>query len=206
MLVLNLPCLSIWKQLMDLDHRLFTLINQQGSSSFLDTVLPFLREAQFWLPLYLFLIVFATLNFGLKGWWWSLAFVLTAALCDIVSSQLIKEAIFRLRPCQDPLQAHDIIIRVKYCPKSSSFTSSHATTHFGLSMFIFQTFKGLSKWWALIFSWAFAISYTQIYVGVHYPLDVISGGIIGCMIGTIMANLFRKQIGLITFDNQPDVQ
>ena len=206
MFMLNLPVLSFWTQLMDFDHLLFKLINEQGSSRILDLVLPFLREAQFWLPFYLFLLVFATLNFGIKGWWWALAFLLTAALCDIVSSQLIKENIFRLRPCRDPLMLHDIIIRAKYCPKSSSFTSSHATTHFGLSMFIFQTFKRLSKWWGLIFTWAVVICYTQVYVGVHYPIDVIAGGLIGCILGIMMAYVFTKQIGLITFGNQQNVQ
>ena len=205
MFTLNTLILSIWQQLMNLDQQLFRLINEQGSSKILDVVLPFLREAQFWLPFYLFLIVFATLNFEIKGWWWCLAFLLTAALCDFVSSQLIKENIFRLRPCQDPLMFPDIIIRAKYCPKSSSFTSSHATSHFGLSMFIFQTFKRLSKWWALIFIWAVAICYTQVYVGVHYPIDVIAGGLMGCILGIMMAYVFTKQIGLITFGNQQRV-
>src|SRR3954465_11858316 len=202
MVLLSPLLLSVWQQFMNVDHWLFKLINQDGASKLLDQVLPFVREAQFWLPFYLFLIVFSTLNFGIKGWWWSLAFVLTAAVCDLVSSQLIKEHIFRLRPCQDPLMAHDIIIRAKYCPKSSSFTSSHATTHFGLSMFIFKTFKVISNWWVLIFTWALVICYTQVYVGVHYPFDVVAGGIIGCMIGTMMAYIFRKQIGLVTFGNQ----
>jgi undecaprenyl-diphosphatase len=205
MFSLNLPLLSIWQQVMNLDHQLFKLINVAGSSNFLDIVLPFLRESQFWLPFYLFLIVFATLNFGVKGWWWCLAFILTAALCDFVSSQLIKENIFRLRPCRDPIMLHDIIVRAKYCPKSSSFTSSHATSHFGLSMFIYQTFKRLSKWWALMFSWAVVICYTQVYVGVHYPIDVIAGGMMGCILGIMMAYVFTKQIGLITFGNQQKV-
>jgi membrane-associated phospholipid phosphatase len=205
MFLLNPILLTFWQRLIEIDYRLFKLINQQGASSFLDVVLPFLREAEFWLPLYLFLIVFAALNFGVKGWWWSLGFVLTEALCDLVSSQLIKQSVFRLRPCHDPNLINEIIIRVKYCPKSSSFTSSHATTHFGLSMFLFQTFKRLSKWWALIFTWAAVISYTQVYVGVHFPFDVIAGGTCGCILGTMMAYLFRKQIGLITFGNQQNL-
>src|SRR5881398_3548133 len=102
MLLLNLQLASLWQVLNNLDHQFFKLINEQWSSSFLDLIFPFIREAEFWLPLYLFLIVFATLNFGVKGWWWSLGFVLTAAVCDLVSSQLIKESIFRLRPCHDP--------------------------------------------------------------------------------------------------------
>ena len=55
----------------------------------------------------------------------------------------------------------------------------------------------------LVFLWAIAICYTQVYVGVHYPLDVVAGGLTGCIIGMMMAYIFRKQIGLITFDNQP---
>jgi membrane-associated phospholipid phosphatase len=206
MLLFQFALLSIWQQLMNLDQRLLKLINVEGSSSFLDLVLPFLREAQFWLPFYLFLMVFSALNFGRKGWWWVLAFALTAALCDFVSSQLIKENIFRLRPCRDPMLLHDIFVRAKYCPKSSSFTSSHATTHFGLSMFLFQTFKNISKWWILIFAWPVVICYTQVYVGVHYPIDVIAGGAMGCILGIMMAYVFRKQIGLIIFDNQQKAQ
>ncbi|HEX6180177.1 MAG TPA: phosphatase PAP2 family protein, partial [Chitinophagaceae bacterium] len=141
-----------------------------------------------------------TFNFGRLGWWWVLAFVLTAALSDIISSHIIKENIMRIRPCRDPALAAEVIFRVNYCPKSSGFTSSHATSHFALSMFIYQTLKRLSKWWGLIFAWATIICYTQVYVGVHYPLDVICGGILGCGIGAFMAYMYRRQIGLIIFD------
>jgi undecaprenyl-diphosphatase len=72
-------------------------------------------------------------------------------------------------------------------------------------MFIYQTFKRLSKWWALMFSWAVVICYTQVYVGVHYPIDVIAGGMMGCILGIMMAYVFTKQIGLITFGNQQKV-
>jgi len=72
-------------------------------------------------------------------------------------------------------------------------------------MFIFQTFKRLSRWWILIFSWAFVISYTQVYVGVHYPIDVIAGAFVGCVLGIMMAYIFTKQIGLINFAHQQNV-
>ena len=186
--------------LLRLDRQLFNLINERGSSTLLDVILPFLRESQFWVPFYLFMILFMTFNFGRLGWWWVLAFVLTAALADIISSHIIKENIMRIRPCRDPELAAEVIFRVNYCPKSSSFTSSHATSHFALSMFIYQTLKRLSKWWGLIFAWAIIICYTQVYVGVHYPLDVIGGGILGCGIGAFMAYMYRRQIGLIIFD------
>lgn len=192
--------LTIWDQLKSWDRHVLTLINRDGSSASLDVVLPFLRESQFWVPFYLFMILFMTMNFKLRGWWWVLAFVLTAALADIISSHIIKENILRLRPCRDPLLAGDIIVRANYCPKSSSFTSSHATSHFALSMFIWLTLKRLSRWWGMIFLWAFAIIYTQVYVGVHYPLDVIAGALLGCGIGAFMAYMYARQIGLIIFD------
>lgn len=186
--------------LLQMDRKWFALINEKLSASFLDVVLPFLRESQFWVPFYLFMILLMTMNFGAKGWWWVLGFILTAALSDIISSHIIKENIMRLRPCRDPLLAGEVIFRVNYCPKSSSFTSSHAASHFALSMYIWQTLKRLSRWWGMIFLWAFAICYTQVYVGVHYPLDVICGGLLGCGIGAFMAYMHARQIGLIIFD------
>jgi membrane-associated phospholipid phosphatase len=196
---LNAPSL-FWTQLLQWDRELLSLINQDGSSAFLDAVLPFLRESQLWVPFYLFMILFMTMNFGRQGWWWVLGFVLTAALADIISSQVIKENIMRLRPCRDPLLIGEVISRANYCPKSSSFTSSHATTHFAISMFIWKTLKPLSKWWGMIFLWAFAIIYTQVYVGVHYPLDVICGTLLGCGIGAFMAMMYARQFGLVIFD------
>ena len=186
--------------LLRLDRQLFNLINERGSATILDIILPFLRESQLWIPFYLFMLLFMTFNFGRMGWWWVLAFILTAALADIISSHIIKENIMRIRPCRDPALAAECIFRVNYCPKSSSFTSSHATSHFALSMFIYQTLKRVSKWWGMIFLWAAVISYTQVYVGVHYPLDVICGGLVGCGIGAFMAYMYRRQIGLIIFD------
>lgn len=79
---------------------------------------------------------------------------------------------------------------------SSSFTSSHAVNHFALAMFIFTTFKRLSKWWALIFVWAFMIGYSQVYVGVHFAGDILCGALVGLLIGYLPAKLFNKKIGL----------
>jgi membrane-associated phospholipid phosphatase len=192
-------------QLFEWDKQAFIAINRNGSSDILNIILPFLRESQFWVPFYLFMILFMTMNFKVRGWWWVVGFVLTAALADIISSQLIKETILRIRPCRDPAFAAEVIFRANYCPKSSSFTSSHATSHFALSMFIWQTLKRLSRWWGMIFLWAFSICYTQVYVGVHYPLDVICGGVLGCSIGAAMAYVYHWQCGRIIMDKTASI-
>ena len=190
----RLPLLSI----LQFDHWLFTRINRQWTNSFFDHVLPYLRESEIWLPFYLFLLVFITINFGKKGLWWAFSLIMTAIISDLISSSLIKQFIFRYRPCRDPAMIDQVRVLVNYCPQSSSFTSSHACNHFAVAVFIYITLKHTSNWWKLVFLWAFSISYAQIYVGVHYPLDVTCGIILGCIIGYTMSILFRKQFGSLT--------
>ena len=189
--------MSLSDKLKNLDYLIFSKVNGEWHNSFLDTVLLFLRQPYLWIPFYLFLAIFAPLNFKKKGWYWSLFLILTAIISDYISSTLIKGTVLRLRPCQDPVLMHHIRLLAAYCPGNSSFTSSHATNHFAAAMYIFTTFKKqVSKWWALLFIWAFVISYTQVYVGVHFPADVICGALAGLIIGYLPATIFNTKIGL----------
>jgi len=155
------------------------------------------EEAEFWVPFYLFLLVFITLNFKIKGCWWAVSLIMTAIIGDLVSSHWMKNLIFRLRPCQDPAIADNIRILANYCPVSSSFTSSHACNHFALATFIFLTLRHTSRWWGAIFAWAFFVAYAQVYVGVHYPIDVAGGALLGTLIGLGTSHLFRLQFGTL---------
>lgn len=185
------------------DRKLFFLVNNGWANDFFDRLMPLLRESNLWIPLYLFMLVFILVNFGYRGWLWILFAVCTAALCDLVSSHLIKEHIFRLRPCQNPELAQQIRILANYCPRSSSFTSSHATNHFGTAMFIAVTLRAYTgPWIRLFFVWAAAICLAQVYVGVHYPLDVLSGGLLGCMLSYIIAVFFNNYAGLVSLQNK----
>jgi membrane-associated phospholipid phosphatase len=186
--------------MLEFDYHLFFKINGQWTNSFLDAIFLHVREAEFWAPFYLFLLVFAAVNFSKKGWWWMLGFILTVTISDILSSHVIKEIIFRPRPCADVNISPYVRFIARYCPMSSSFTSSHACNHFAMAMFIFFTFKHLSKWWRLVFLWAALISYAQIYVGVHYPSDVACGAIVGSLIGYYMAKFFTDRMGLLKIE------
>ncbi|MDP4286217.1 MAG: phosphatase PAP2 family protein [Bacteroidota bacterium] len=158
---------------------------------------PFIREPFVWIPFYFFLVLFTIINYKAKGWLWVLFFIINVGLSDTVSSTLIKDNFVRLRPCHDPYLVGHIRFLVGYCPVSSSFTSSHAVNHFAAAMFIFTTFKkDISPKWAFLFLWAFAISYAQVYVGVHFPFDVICGTIVGLILGYIPAKIFNTKIGL----------
>lgn len=184
------------------DFWLFSRINQDWTASFLDRLFLFLRESELWVPFYLFLLVFITLNFRKKGWWWSGYLIMTAIIGDLISSKLIKDhLVWRTRPCNEPLLADSVRFIANYCPSSSSFTSSHACNHFALAFFIYRTLRHTSRWWSLVFVWAFLIAYAQVYVGVHFPLDVIGGGLVGSLIGWQLSRLFRLQFG--TLNLQP---
>jgi undecaprenyl-diphosphatase len=191
--------LTFWQHIQPFDTWLLTHINQDWGNSFLDTVLPYMRETLFWVPFYLFMILFVTMNFKAKGWWWVLGVILTAAVSDIISSQLIKTNVMRVRPCQNEEVAAHIRFFINYCPRSSSFTSSHACSHFAQAMFFFLTLRNvMGKWAGLFFLWAFVIAYTQVYVGVHYPFDVFCGAMIGCGIGFAIGKIFLNKVGMLS--------
>jgi undecaprenyl-diphosphatase len=154
------------------------------------------------MPLYLFLILFGYYNFGNKGLYWIGAAIATVVLSNFISSDLIKPYFNQLRPCRETMLEPAARLMVKYCPSSGSFTSSHATNHFALAMFIFTTLKHYAKWTKWFFVWAALICYAQVYVGVHYPIDVIYGAALGSFIGYIGAKLFNIKTGLL----QPKAQ
>ncbi|MEX0636286.1 MAG: phosphatase PAP2 family protein [Ferruginibacter sp.] len=184
-------------KILQLDQQLFFRINSNWHHPILDATLPLMRHQLFWVPLYLFLILMVVRNYKTNAWWWVAFAIATAVLTDFVSSDLIKKNVVRLRPCNDPLIADQIRYLLSYKLSSSSFTSSHATNHFGQAAFIFFTLKpsiGKIAWW--FFVWAGIIVYAQVYVGVHYPLDIICGGLVGFFFGYLSAKSFNKNYSL----------
>ena len=190
--------LHIMDELLSYDQSLFKVINHGWSNSFFDWLMPWLRNSNLWYPLYLLLLLLVTINFKKTGWWWVLFAAGTVILTDFVSSAIVKPNIFRLRPCHEPDFASWINVLVGYRPQSSSFTSSHAANHFGMAMFLYFTLRTrFKKWPVLFFLWAFSISFAQVYVGVHYPIDIICGGLIGILIGYLSGKSFNKNYGLV---------
>jgi len=176
--------------LLDFDRYLFELINVHWSNALFDLVLPIFREKLFWMPFYTFILVFAVLNLGRKRWFFISLLFVTVALSDLTSSELIKKTVQRPRPCHEMSYISDIQLRI-HCGSGYSFTSSHAANYFAVAMFLmFTIFKRpkVLKW--ILFFWAFAISYAQVYVGVHYPLDIVGGAMVGISYGLIMAWIY----------------
>lgn len=188
---------NIWEWLLYADTQLFLKINTEWTNPLLDSVYPWYREANAWVPLYLFLIVFAIMNFKAKALPWILFAVLTATLTDQLSSSFIKNLVERPRPCREELLMGQMRLILNNCSGGYSFPSSHATNHFGFAMFLFLTLRPIMKKWSYVFFiWAATIAYGQVYVGVHYPLDIVAGTLLGCLIGYFTGTYFNKRIGL----------
>jgi undecaprenyl-diphosphatase len=182
--------------LLRLDLILFFRINNQWQHPWLDAVLPWVREPYIWAPLYLFLALFVTINYKWRGFFWMVLFIVAFGIADQTSG-FLKDVFGRLRPCRDPLLQQYVRVLVPYCPISGSFTSNHAANHFALGTFCFITLRSSFRRFAwLFYVWAFMIGYAQVYVGVHFPLDIAGGALLGILIGLLSGSFFQRRIRL----------
>lgn len=177
------------------DAAFFQFINGTLGNPFFDAVLPWCRERFFWAPVYLFVVAFSLLNFGRRGWLIIFGLVLAVGMTDFTSSTFVKKNAQRLRPCNDPSMVDRLELRVP-CGSGYSFTSSHAANHFAAAVFLISVFGGLSRRLKPIaLSWAGLIAFSQVYVGVHYPGDVICGALLGAVIGWWAGTLYKRMGG-----------
>ncbi len=178
--------------LLHFDQQLFQLINGQWHFDWLDALMPYWRSKYFWLPLYLFLFSFLYSNFGQRSHYFLLSMLLMLLLSDGLSSQLIKKSVARQRPCHEPALQAELHLLVP-CGGGYSFTSSHATNHFAIAFFLALTLGRRFHWiWPSGLLWASSIAYGQVYVGVHYPLDVLGGALLGGTIGIGCAMAYHR--------------
>ena len=182
--------------LINIDQQAFYFINTTCHFEALDKLMPYWRSMYLWIPLYIFFISFLIEKFGKKGWIYLLCLAITIGCSDTISSKLIKKSVERARPCHDVSRNLEYMHEMKLlipCGSGYSFPSSHATNHFAIATFIILTFVKRKKWLKIgLLAWAFSIALGQVYVGVHYPLDVICGGILGSLLGWATAFFYTK--------------
>lgn len=182
----------MFDHLIQLDQHLFHIINHDLTNPFFDWLMPHLRDAKFWIPLYLLIIGFCTWRYKTTGLIIIALMAMSAGFADLTSARIYKPAVHRLRPCQDSVISKTDILRVP-CGTGLSFPSTHATDHFAMAFFIIMLFHKKWRWiwlWAIL--WAASICFAQVYVGVHYPIDVFCGALYGCLVGWGFAWVFSK--------------
>jgi len=176
------------------DRALFTLIHLDGANPLFDLVMPILRNPMTWIPVYVFLLYFSVKKYGRQGVLWCLAFIVVFGLCDYTAASIIKPLVGRLRPCNNAgLIALQQIRELVHCGSGFSFPSAHSSNHFGLSFFIIFTLGRSFAWikWPAII-WALLVVYAQVYVGVHYPIDILAGMVLGLVMASVTRFVFYK--------------
>jgi len=180
------------------DASLFHFINGSLTNPVFDYLLPWCREKWFWAPVYIFIAAFSLLNFPKRGWIILLGLVALVFISDGTSSELIKKNVRRLRPCNDPVVSATVQLRTD-CGGGFSFTSSHSANHFAVAVFLIILFGHLHPWLKpALLGWAGLIAGSQVYVGVHYPGDVLGGALLGILIGWMVGTVLKRWIPVWT--------
>jgi undecaprenyl-diphosphatase len=169
------------------DTQVFLFLNEKHSV-FLDFVMFWASNKIIWIPLYLFFVFLIYKYYKKSTLWILLAAVLLIAMSDIVSVHLFKNVFLRLRPCHEPQLEGLVHLVNDKCGGQYGFISSHAANHFAIAVFLSVLLGSKVKYFTiLIFIWAGIISYSRIYLGVHYPGDVLGGIVVGSLIGWFVA-------------------
>jgi membrane-associated phospholipid phosphatase len=175
-----------------IDHVIFFFINGQLSNPVFDAVLPWLRNKVIWVPLYILIAYFLVYKYKIKGLVAILFLIVVAGVCDFTSSSIVKPFFARLRPCNNPEFYGQVKLLVG-CGNGFSFTSSHATNHFGLATALILLFYHRWKWILPAgILWAGVISLSQVYVGVHYPVDIFFGALLGTLIAVLLFYIYKR--------------
>jgi len=182
------------ENILDQDRLWFYTVHFEWANPYFDVIAPFLRNPLFWTPLYVFLAFFVIINYGRRGIYWILFYAMTVSISDFTAAKFLKPYFQRIRPCRDELFS-DVVRNLVPCGSGWSFPSNHATNHFAMALFICLTLGKKNPFvWVACLVWAASVSLSQVYVAVHYPVDITGGAIYGSTIGIIMAWVFNKYV------------
>ncbi len=172
----------------------FFLILNGIHSPFWDGVMGIVTHRFTWIPLYIYLIYYLFRNFSSNKWLNLIFVLLSVGLADRITSGLMKPFFERFRPCHDPAISQWVHV-VGNCGGQFGFASSHAANSFALVLCFYLLLKmnhlKNQKLIYLLSFWAILVSYSRIYVGVHFPSDIVVGALVGSIIPIILVYFFQ---------------
>jgi undecaprenyl-diphosphatase len=183
---------SILNTLNSWDTSLFLFLNGDYGD-FWDFIMWWASDKYIWIPLYA-LFLYALWRQYKRNIWVIIVFVaLLIFLSDQISVHFFKDVFQRLRPCHEPGLEGMVHIVNNKCGGQYGFYSSHASNIFAVATFVISLFKKKNLYIiSLVFFWAASIAYSRVYLGVHYPGDVLAGGIAGSILGVLLARFCKK--------------
>lgn len=167
-------------------------LNRLGNSSW-DSFWLYMTRMETWIPAYVVLILLMYHLWGWKCATVTLVFISLLILSADQTTNLIKHTVKRYRPCWDPIIADQVRLAQGFCGGYYGFSSGHAANHFALALFLGKILRPYARYALfLLLLWAGMIAYSRVYLGVHYPLDIFSGALLGLGLGFAFNKLHIK--------------
>ena len=179
------------EKLLQLDVQLLVFLNSLGSTTY-DGLWLFITKQSNWIPFFLVLLYLVYKKIGVKSTLYLLLFVTLLLVVTDQTTNLFKVTFQRLRPCNNP--EINSIIRLVKPSNSFSFFSGHAANSMATMTFLFLILKKQYRYTFLIFLFPLIFAYSRIYLGLHYPLDILTGYLVGATFGFVTYKLYQKHI------------
>ena len=176
------------EKLLSLDTDLLLFLNGLGSPAY-DGLWLFITKQSNWIPLFLLLLYVIFKKLGAKQTLYLLLFVALLVTFTDQMTNVFKNGFQRLRPCNNP--EINTVLRVVQVRRSFSFFSGHASNSMAVATLLYFTLRSYFKYFGLIFIWPFIFAYSRIYIGLHYPLDILTGYLFGAIFGFLMFKIYR---------------
>ncbi len=177
--------------LIHIDKQAFVFVQAHLTAKWLDGIMLAVRNPYTWIPFYIYMLYWVLRREKSTALKFICCTIICVVITDFSSAHIFKPLFERLRPCYDTETASRVR-GIVGCGGKYSFPSSHASNHFGLATFWFYSIRLITgSKWSLLWVWAALISFAQVYVGVHFPLDVTGGAIFGILIGLVVAKFFK---------------